>query len=288
MTIKELQKSIFSHISTFLDTREARTITNIIIEHFTNYDKLHVNLNPQTEISPTIIERINVAIKRLSKNEPIQYILGESFFCGLKFIVNRSVLIPRPETEELCMWIIEENKSANKIMDICTGSGCIAVSLAKKIKNSDVYAVDISSDALKIATENTLLNNVKVNFLQYNILNSDFLYSIGEKFDIIVSNPPYVRDMEKSFMDKRVLDYEPHIALFVDDDNPLIFYDVILNFGQKHLNNNAKLYVEINENFAGEVAELFEKYGYSDIYIKKDINDKDRIIRGTMTLNKDI
>ena len=284
MTLKELQKHIFQCTSTFLEKGEAHVITDMLIKHFTDYDKLYVNLNPQTEISTIIIERIFRAIEQLAKNEPIQYVLGESVFCGLKFIVNQSVLIPRPETEELCMWVIEENKFANKIIDICTGSGCIAVSLAKNIKNCDVYAVDISPDTLKIANENALLNNVKVNFMQYDIFDSNFMQSIDIKFDVIVSNPPYVREMEKSFMDKRVLDYEPHIALFVEDENPLLFYDTVLKFGQTHLKNNAKLYFEINENLSKEVVALFAKYGYNDIYIKEDIHGKNRMICGRMNL----
>ena len=284
MTIKELQKSVFSQLSSFLETREIPAVTSLLIKHFTSYNNLYINLNPQTEIAQIVIEHIQNAIKRLTKNEPIQYVLGETVFCNLPFIVNTSVLIPRPETEELTLWIIKENQYAGKIMDICTGSGCIAVSLAKNIENCDVYAVEISSDALKTAKENALQNKVKVNFMQYDIFDYNFSQSVDTKFDVIVSNPPYVREMEKLLMHKRVLEYEPHIALFVNDEKPLLFYDKILQFGQTHLTNMGKLYVEINENFGKEVVLLYQKYGYCDIRLKEDIHGKNRMICGTMKL----
>jgi release factor glutamine methyltransferase len=281
MTIKALQQFIFSQLSSFLGEGEARAVVRLLLEHFTGYDTLYINLNPQTEVDTSIVNQINKAVNQLLKNKPVQYVLGETVFCGLPFVVTEDVLIPRPETEELTRWIVEDNPQARKILDICTGSGCIAVSLAKNIKESDVYAIEISQEALKIAQKNAELNKVKINFMQCDVLNSDFLHATDVKFDVIVSNPPYVREMEKSRMHSRVLDYEPHIALFVEDEQPLLFYHAILQFGQTHLANNGKLYFEINEHFGKEIVDLYATYGYKNICLKQDIHGKDRMICGT-------
>jgi release factor glutamine methyltransferase len=280
MKLKRLQQTIFLQLSSSLGEGEARAVVRLLFEYFTGYDNLYINLNPQTEIASHIVDNINIAASQLLENKPIQYVLGETVFCKLPFIVTDAVLIPRSETEELTRWIIEENKQINKLLDICTGSGCIAVSLAKNIKKCEVYAVEISSESLKIAQKNAELNNVKVNFTQYDIFNNDFFRSTDIKFDIIVSNPPYVREMEKRYMHKRVLDYEPYTALFVDDEQPLLFYDIILKFGQTHLVNNGKLYFEINEHFSKEITDLYAKYGYTNIRLKQDIHGKDRMLCG--------
>jgi release factor glutamine methyltransferase len=282
MTIKELKHSILSRLLPSFDVSEASAVTWRLIKHFTTYNSLYVSLNPHTEVDSEIILSVDEAVNQLLKDKPIQYVLGETVFCGLTFLVNDSVFIPRPETEELTLWIIEENPYAGKIYDICTGSGCIAISLAKYIKTCEVYAVDNSFDALKIAHKNAILNEVVIKFRQYYVLNTNFKHDIKSKFNVIVSNPPYVRDIEKSFMHKRVLDYEPHSALFVKNENPLLFYRIILEFGQTHLTNNGKLYFEINENFGEEMIELYKKYGYDNIRLKQDIHGKDRMICGEM------
>jgi release factor glutamine methyltransferase len=280
LKIKELQQNISLRLSSFLFEGEVRAVVNLVMEHFTGCNSLFINLNPQTEVDVFTVNRINEAVNHLLKNEPVQYALGETVFCKLPFMVSDSVLIPRPETEELVFWVIKENQKALKVLDICTGSGCIAVSLAKNIKNSSVYAVEISKEALNMAQKNAELNDVEVNFMQYDIFSSDFLYSMDMKFDVIVSNPPYVRDMEKSCMHSRVLDYEPHIALFVDDEHPLLFYHKILQFGKTHLSSGGKLYFEINENYGNEMIDLYENYGYTNVRLKQDIHGKDRMICG--------
>jgi len=282
MKLRQFQQSVFLQLSSFLGEGEARAVVRLLFEHFTGYDKLYINLNPQTVIASHIVDNINTAVTQLIENKPIQYILGETFFCNLPFIVTDAVLIPRPETEELTWWVIEENKQTNKIFDICTGSACIAVSLAKNLKESDVYAVEISPEALKIAQKNAKLNDVNINFMQYDVLNADFIHSIDTKFDVIVCNPPYVREMEKPYMHKRVLDYEPHNALFVSNEQPLLFYNAILQFGQTHLVNNGRLYFEINEYFGKEITNLYLKYGYTNICLKQDIHGKDRMVSGMM------
>jgi len=301
LKIKELQQAIFLQLSSFLGEGEARAVVRLLMEHFTGYDNLYISLNPQTKIDKNIVNQVNIAVNQILENKPIQYVLGETVFCGLPFLVTDSVLIPRPETEELTRWIIKENTHAKKILDIGTGSGCIAVSLAKNLSNCDVYAVEISEDALKIAQKNAELNHVKVNFMQYDILSKSPLFdeiagqarndakqhhhselvSESPLFDVIVRNPPYVRKMEKSFTHKRVLDYEPHNALFVEDKQPLLFYHAILKFGQTHLANNGKLYFEINEHFGKEMIYLYLTYGYNNICLKQDIHGKDRMICGT-------
>jgi len=280
LKIRELQQDILKKLSSFLEEGESRAIVRRVMEHFTGYNPLYINLNPQTEVDASVVNQINKAVNQLLENKPVQYVLGETVFCELPFVVSDSVLIPRPETEELTRWVIEENPKAVKMLDICTGSGCIAVSLAKNRKNCDVYAVEISQDALKIAQKNAELNKVKIHFIQYDIFTSDFQHFIDMKFDVIVSNPPYVRQLEKSGMHSRVLDYEPHLALFVDDENPLLFYHTILQFGKTHLVDGGKLYVEINEQFGKEMVDLYATYGYTDICLKKDIHGKDRMICG--------
>ena len=282
MKIKSLHHSIFLRLTPFLGEGEARAVVRLLMEHFTGYDSVFVSLHPQTEVPQNVVNEINTAVNQLLENKPIQYVLGKTVFCELPFIVTESVLIPRQETEELTHWVIKENPLARKILDIGTGSGCIAVSLAKNIPNCDVYAVDISQNALKIAQKNAELNHVKVHFMQHDIFASDFPCPTDEKFDVIVSNPPYVRQLEKDFMHRRVLDFEPQIALFVEDTNPLVFFHAILQFGQKHLADNGKLYFEINEYFGKEIINLFTTYGYTDSYIKKDIHGKERMVCTTI------
>jgi release factor glutamine methyltransferase len=263
---------------------EARSITRLVLKHFTSYDSLYISLHPETKIDATTKVSIDEAVRELLAEKPVQYVLGETSFCELPFFVDASVLIPRPETEELTYWAIKDNPCATKVMDICTGSGCIAISLANYITNSAVYAVDISEEALKTARKNALLNKVNVNFIQYDVLHADFANMLDVQFDVVISNPPYVRKKEKQYMHKRVLDYEPEQALFVEDNNPLSFYHAILKFGQRRLINEGKLYFEINEVYGKDVALLYEKYGYADIELREDIHGKDRMICGTMKL----
>ena len=250
----------------------------MLLFNYTGYHRIDLNLNPFTEIDSAIITQINDAVADLLKHKPIQYVLGETEFCGLKFKVNPSVLIPRQETEELAMWVATENTHAKNILDLCTGSGCIAVFLAHTLKKTCLTGIDISLEALQVAKENAKLNQVDVDFQNDDVLQPNF--SLRKKFDAIVSNPPYVRKKERQEMHVRVLNYEPQLALFVDDDNPLQFYESIARIGTTHLENNGKLYLEINESFGNEMVDLLQKYNYKNLILRKDIHGKDRMACG--------
>jgi release factor glutamine methyltransferase len=212
---------------------------------------------------------------------PIQYLLGKTSFYGLDFEVNSAVLIPRPETEELVDWIIQSQKlkvksQKIKILDIGTGSGCIAVSLAKNIPNAQVFAIDVSEKALATAKKNANLNDVNVTFLHQSILETE---DLEQEFDIIVSNPPYVRNLEKKEIKKNVLDNEPHLALFVEDNDALIFYKKIAELAQKNLSNSGQLYFEINQYLGKEMVGLLETMSFKNIELRKDIYENDRMTR---------
>ena len=212
--------------------------------------------------------------------EPIQYILGETEFYGLPFKVTPATLIPRPETEELVDWIIANcNKNPKTLLDIGTGSGCIAIALAKNLPAVKVSAMDISEEALKVASENAIYNKVTVNFSKKDILGTS---TLPQKYDVIISNPPYVRNSEKEMMQKNVLDFEPASALFVEDDNPLLFYSKIAKLAKNYLNPNGFLFFEINEYLSKEVIQLLERESFSEIELKQDFFGKDRMIKCTL------
>ena len=284
MQISNFKKHFFSELSGVYPETEIQSFFNILIELKLNLSRIEVALQPDLEISETTITFLQKAIAELKKNIPIQYITGETEFYGLKFNVNESVLIPRPETEELVDWILENSKpktqnSKLKILDIGTGSGCIAISLAKNLSNTDVFALDISSEALKIAKKNALLNNVDIYFSEIDILNTP---DLPEKYNIIVSNPPYVRELEKELMQQNVLAYEPHLALFVKDNNPLLFYDRIADLANKHLSKKGSLYFEINQYLGNETVALLKQKGFQNIELKKDIFGVDRMIKAVI------
>jgi release factor glutamine methyltransferase len=221
-------------------------------------------------------EKITTIISRLKNFEPIQYILGETEFYGLKLTVNPSVLIPRPETEELVEWIVQIGLPDNlKIIDIGTGSGCIALALKSQLRKAEVFGVDISENALKVARQNAQKCNLDVCFFQADIFNWE--QTGWKKFDVIVSNPPYVRESEKVLMHSNVLNYEPRNSLFVPDSNQLVFYRTITAFAKKHLASKGLLFFEINENMGYEMNEMLMSSGFSEIEIRKDINNKNRM-----------
>jgi len=284
MQISNYKKQFFSELSWLYPETEIQSFFNILIELKLNLSRIEVALQPDLAISETTITFLQKAIAALKKNIPIQYITGETEFYGLKFNVNESVLIPRPETEELVDWILENSKpktqnSKLKILDIGTGSGCIAISLAKNLSNTDVFALDISSEALKIAKKNALLNKVDIYFSEIDILNTP---DLPEKYNIIVSNPPYVRELEKELMQQNVLAYEPHLALFVKDNNPLLFYDRIADLANKHLSKKGSLYFEINQYLGNETVALLKQKGFQNIELKKDIFGVDRMIKAVI------
>ena len=270
-------------------TQEASSFFNLLIESYLGMNRLDFALKPGKELSLEEKEKFESALHRLSLHEPVQYIIGETEFFGLKFKVNKNVLIPRPETEELVQWILDnvaesKNPSNIKILDIGTGSGCIAISLAKNLPNAEIFALDISEKALKTARENAALNKVNVNFIQADILN---LEALTGKFDIIVSNPPYVREMEKVEMHRNVLENEPDLALYVKDTDPLIFYGIIAKLAQTGLQKNGNIYFEINQYLANETEEILKNSGFKT-ELKKDIFGNYRMLRGRKKSNNGI
>lgn len=273
MTVKHLLDDITTKLSSLYPQEEAKAIAYVLLEDIFGVKRHEVSLYPDKEIMPD--ERFGVMMEELLSHRPLQYVLGYTWFCDMKFNTREGVLIPRPETEELVEWIAAEtNKPHPKILDIGTGSGAIAISLAKRIKGASVSALDVSTNALDIAIENAALNNTKVNFFLCDIL-KDFPEGV---FDIIVSNPPYVTGSEKAAMRANVLEHEPHVALFVPDEDPLKFYRRIASYAVEHLVSGGKLYFEINENYGGETAGMLRDKGFTGIRIKKDIFDKDRMI----------
>lgn len=278
--IKDIITFIKKELNQIYSNDEIQSLVIIIFQHVLNYSKIDIHLNIQTKLTDSNVFQIKKIVSQLKSHMPIQYITGKTEFFEIPFDVSPDVLIPRPETEELVQWIIDETNIKNpKILDIGTGCGCIAVALSKNLANSKVDAIDNSEKALFIASENARKNHIKINFSRLDILN----YHSGnnqKKYDIIVSNPPYVKEEEKKEMKKNVLKYEPHDALFVSDRKPLVFYEAITDFAFLHLNQNAKLYFEINESLSSEIASLLTNKSFKNIQIKKDINGKHRIIRG--------
>ncbi len=280
MTYKETKIYIRKELSDFYNENEIRSFTKLIFEDIFNISFVNLLANEKKRINKNQVKLLKKTTLRLKKFEPIQYIIGQSEFYGLKFIVNKNVLIPRPETEELVDLIINENnkKSNLQILDVGTGSGCIAVSLSKNLKTSNIYAIDIDLKALNIASKNSKLNNTKISVFQIDILSTKNNFT-SEKFDIIVSNPPYVTHSEKKYMEQNVLKYEPELALFVNDNSPIIFYIAIAKFAKKNLTKNGKLYFEINEQFGKEIVKMLISEDFSDVQILKDIYGKNRIIK---------
>lgn len=253
----------------------------LIIEKEFGYNKAKTIMRLEEPISMGESIMIHDYLNRLKKSEPIQYILGETEFYGLTFKVNRDTLIPRPETEELVDWIIhgckkEKEPKPISIVDLGTGSGCIAVALAKNLEYADVEAWDVSEGALRVARKNARDNRCKIRFDRVDMLE---LPELGKEFDIIVSNPPYVRYSEKKDMKKNVLDYEPAIALYVPNDDPLLYYKKIVEWGKTALKPGGRLYFEINEYLGEEMVQCLEKEGYKRIQLKKDYTGRDRMIR---------
>lgn len=280
-TIKKVISLIKSELNNYYPPQEINSFIYLILHYYFKYSKVQIQLKQEEEINDTIVLRIIANIKELKTFKPIQYILGQTEFYNLPFIVVPGVLIPRPETEELVDWILAENKNQyQNIVDIGTGSGCIAISLAKNLPKSFIYALDNSADALSITRRNSKLNHTEIHISYFDILKNN--NPLDDNFDIIVSNPPYVTEKEKQLMHPNVLNYEPEEALFVSNNDPLLYYREIIDFALKHLNKDGKLYFEINENYGKETALLLEEKNFQNIQLKKDINDKYRMIRGIL------
>ncbi len=281
MKIKQYKLYFIAQLESLYDENEIESFFYIILENKNSLKRIDLALNIDLEFSKSDLIIWNNILNNLKLEIPIQYILETTSFYGLDFEVNKNVLIPRPETEELVGWIIKENTINEnlKILDIGTGSGCIAISLAKNFLNSDVFAIDVSSSALEIAKKNAKINNVNISFIKQDILEVD---SLNQKFDIIVSNPPYVRNIEKHEIHKNVLDNEPHLALFVDDNNALIFYKKIAELATINLSENGQLFFEINQYLGKETVELLYNLGFINIELRKDIYGNDRMIRAQL------
>ena len=260
-----------SEINNF-SRREVTSFAYLSIEKILGYSKSDCIIHSNHELTNDNIISFENIINDIKQNIPIQYILGEAHFYDLKFKVNSSTLIPRGETEELVQYILLHDFIS--VLEIGTGSGCIAVSIAKN-SNANITAIDNSIEALEIAKSNAILNSVKINFELIDVFN----FSDTKKYDLIVSNPPYVLESEKKLMNKNVLDYEPHNALFVSDNDPLIYYKEIAKIATNNLNKNGLLFFEINEKYSKQIIELLFNLNFVDIELKKDINGRDRIIK---------
>ena len=276
-TIRYIKESL----EKLYDKQEINSFTRIIMENITGLSIPMILIDKNKKLTPDQQVHLDKIIERLKQYEPIQYILGKTEFYGINLHVDENVLIPRPETEELVELILMENKEKPdfSILDIGTGSGAIAIALRKHWKNSKIEAWDISSGALKTASKNAENNNFNISFRQVDILSE---YPKENKFDIIASNPPYVLESEKKDMEKNVLEYEPHLALFVPDNKALIFYEKIAYIGTKILNNNGQLYFEINTIKAEEITTMLKEKGYSSIRVFQDLSRKDRMIKAIL------
>jgi len=325
MLLKSYKTKFFQELSSLSDEKEIESFFYLILENFHQIKRIDLALNPQMEMNDKQLLHWERVLADLKKQKPIQYILGETEFYGLPFLVNENTLIPRPETEELVELIIKQNSKSEippepkvngaklnsklKILDIGTGSGCIAIALKKNLPNSEVFAIDISEEALETAKKNAQINQVEINFIQADILKINNLeqlptsnsqlptsnfhlptsvfqlpssnFHLPTTFDIIVSNPPYVRILEKQEINPNVLEYEPHLALFVEDDDALLFYRKIAQLALKSLTPNGKLYFEINQYLGIETLELIKSFGFKNVVLHKDIYGNDRMIEGT-------
>ena len=280
MTIQEATYFLLNKLRTIYGDGEANEITDRVMEKLTGSMKTERMMYKHENITTAEEAQLSIYIERLMKHEPVQYVLNECWFYGLKFYVDNNVLIPRPETEELVDWIIRNLKfpfSELKILDVGTGSGCIAISLKRKLRKAEVWACDISEEALNVAKQNASALQAEINFRQLDFLNEQQRNSLPS-FDIIVSNPPYVPQKDKTTIHENVLNFEPHTALFVPDNDALVFYSAISDFAKTHLNENGTVYCEIHESLGKETSDLFIQNGFTT-ELKKDMQGKDRMVK---------
>lgn len=280
MTINQAYQQLIHPLYVIYDQREAKNIAQLVLEKITGYSRLDRLIHRDESLTESQLILYNQMATDLLHHKPAQYVLGEAWFYGMRLIVNETVLIPRPETEELVELILQKAKLNNdetlSIVDIGTGSGCIALAIKNKIPSANVYATDISDTALQTAQKNAEENKLAVSFMLHNILEKATL--LGFPFDIIVSNPPYITYTEKKDMMPHVVNYEPHTALFVDDADPLLFYRSILDFSIQNLKKGGAIFFEINENFGKEMIRLVEQYNFVSNKLIKDLSGKDRFM----------
>lgn len=277
MKLKEYRNYFIEKLAPLYDSMEAESFFNITLEELKGWKRIDLAMQPDAVLSSEEIAKWNGVLEQLEEQRPIQYIFGKAHFYGLEFEVNENTLIPRPETEELVEWVVKENEFKGKItlLDIGTGSGCIAISLAKNLSDAAISAIDVSTEALAVAKRNALHNKTNVNFIHQDILAAE---TLPQTFDVIVSNPPYVRNLEKAEIKENVLQYEPHLALFVEDNDALLFYRKIALLAKANLAPNGKLYFEINQYLGTEMIDMLENFGFKNIVLKKDIYGNDRMI----------
>jgi release factor glutamine methyltransferase len=281
MTVQSAQLHALTQLKLVYDEREAANITDWVMEHVTGQKKIARLLDKHYEMPGALVMQLEQILQELSTHRPVQYVLGEAWFAGMRFYVNEHTLIPRPETEELVDWIVEEIKNSKlkikNILDIGTGSGCIPIALKKKLPAVDITSIDVSEEALQVARQNAETLEADIS-----LSNIDFLDEANWKqlavFDLIVSNPPYIKHSEQKNMAKNVLDFEPAIALFVPDEDALLFYRKIAAFSKMHLTKGGSIFLEINEALGDEVSELYRQAGY-DVELRKDLQGKNRMAK---------
>lgn len=281
MTIESAKDQLIQQLAALYEPREAASITHLVLEHLTGMNKTDRMIHKHQELSAEQEANFLRIVAALLNHRPIQYVLGEAWFGGMKFMVNEHTLIPRPETEELIEWIkATANPEPQKVVDIGTGSGCIPITLKKEFPLWQLTAIDVSDDTLEVAKQNATLNQVAIEFMGMDFLNES-LWSNLPDYNIIISNPPYIKKSEKGTMSANVVDHEPHVALFVPDEDALIFYRKIASFGLSHLKKNGQLFFEINQLLGKEVCTLLEEMGYDPI-LRKDLHGNDRMIMATL------
>jgi release factor glutamine methyltransferase len=291
MLLKQYKTHFFNTLKNIQEEQEIESFFFILTEYLHNLKRVDVALNPNFELLDADVKKWDSILVQLQQEKPIQYITGKTWFYGLQFEVNENTLIPRPETEELIKWILDSQKVKDKsqkveVLDIGTGSGCIPIAIKANLPKANISAIDVSQQALEVAKRNADLNKVTINFIKVNILEVEDLSQLTSSiihhpssYNIIVSNPPYVRNLEKIEIKKNVLDYEPHLALFVADKEPLLFYRKIAQLALKSLVPNGLLFFEINQYLGKETIELLENLGFKNIELKKDMYGNDRMIR---------
>ena len=280
MTILQAGKDLSAELSKIYDAREAVKVADMVMAKITGFTNTERLINKQLLLAAAQQEQLQIFTDQLIQHRPVQYVLHEAWFAGLKLYVDENVLIPRPETEELVEAIVadvgELPQKALSLIDIGTGSGCIAIALKKNIPGSIIYSIDISEPALRVARQNAEVHMLKIDFLQLNFLDESNWSNLNS-YDIIVSNPPYIPEHEKIKLDKNVVMHEPHLALFVENTDPFIFYKKIIMFASDHLLPGGKIYVEVHEDYSREVANLFLKERFKT-HLKKDLHGRDRMI----------
>jgi len=285
MLLKEIKNIFHIELDALYPKEEVDSFFYLGIAHYLGLERFVLAMQPNYMVSKEKEQPLFETLAQLKLQRPIQYILGKTNFMDIELVVNEAVLIPRPETEELVQWVLEDHVSKAKesseitILDIGTGSGCIAITLAKNLANAKVYALDISEKAIQIAQKNAAANLVAIHFVTNDILALDGLEC---QFDIIVSNPPYVRAQEKSQMQENVWAHEPEVALFVSDDDPLIYYKAIAAFASQNLKLGGSLFLEINQYLGKESQQLLEDHNFSEIELRKDIFENERMLKGVL------